>query len=244
MKSQTDARVEWNSRTADLEAVEVESVAFKRLFDHYLPKNPRFRCLEVGAIPGTFLVYLHKRHGYRITGIDFADNESVFHDTMRINGVAQYEFVHGDFLDYHPANTFDVVLSFGFVEHFDDYVTIIQRHCAFVDDDGFVVITMPNFRRLQFVYHALFDRKNLLFHNLDVMDIDVVDTVLSRCGFTKRFAGYEGGLEFWTEERPKNVLVRAIEVVVRSFANKIGPHVPNSSLYSPHLVFIYSRAHT
>jgi trans-aconitate methyltransferase len=237
-----DARAEWNRRTRHLDARKVGRVSFQDIFDRHLPKSPDLTCLEIGAIPGAFLVYLHRHHGYRITGLDFADNERAFHDTMRMNGVTTYEFVRADLLEYRPENKFDVVASFGFVEHFDDFEEILERHCDLVNAGGYLVVTMPNFRRLQFLYHVMFDRKNLEFHNLKAMDVQSVDAVLSRQGFAKLVAGYDGGLELWREERPRNPIVWALEVGVRRVANTIGSRLPNSKFYSPQLVFIYRRA--
>ncbi len=48
------------------------------------------------------------------------------------------------------AGTFDIVISFGFVEHFDDPRPVIKRHIEFCRPGGYVAIVIPN---LQGVYY-------------------------------------------------------------------------------------------
>jgi 2-polyprenyl-3-methyl-5-hydroxy-6-metoxy-1,4-benzoquinol methylase len=238
----TDARTEWTRRTREIEPKRVVRVLFQDLLDRYLPTNPDYTCLEVGALPGDFLVYFHERHSYKVTGVDFADSEQVFHDTMRLNGVSDYEYVNADFLDFRPGRTFDVVASFGFVEHFDDYGAILQRHCDLVGERGYLVVGVPNFRNLQFVYHSVFDRQNLRIHNLAAMDPSTIHAELTQRGFRRLFVGYWGGLELWREPGLESAFLRLADAAVRRVANSIGRHVPNSHLYSPFILFIYCRA--
>src|SRR6266545_6167583 len=96
----TSDREEWNARTSYIKPIEVGGLAYGQVFERFLPHNPKFECIEIGAIPGTFLAYFHKKFGYRVTGLDFADNTKVFYDTMAANGIKDFDFIKADFLTY------------------------------------------------------------------------------------------------------------------------------------------------
>jgi hypothetical protein len=237
----TDPRSEWNRRWSQKRPGPVTEVLFQDLLANYLPKSSELTCLEIGAVPGSFLAYFSVHHGYQIVGLDFADAEHLFHETMRLNGINLYEYINADFVEYSTDRRFDVVTSFGFVEHFDDYSLIVRRHCELVAEGGYVVIGMPNFRYFQFLYHSIFDRDNLDIHNLESMDPAAIHALLVRLGFQRVFSGYWGGLELWVERAPRNVLLRLTERGMRELGNLVGRWLPNSRFYSPYMLMIYRR---
>lgn len=237
----TDDKTEWDQRTSNIEPLKMADIPYQDLFNRLLPHNPKFKCIEIGAIPGSFLVYFYKQFGYHVTGLDFADNDKVFHDTMAANGIKDYDFIHSDFLAYHSDDKYDVVTSFGFVEHFDDYPDVVRRHCQLVKPGGYLVITMPNFRYLQFVYHLLFDRANLDIHNTKVMQPKKLGQIIAAEGFEPLFNGYYGKLQLWRDTALSGLTAR-VERFIRHGLISIGRYLPVSRFYSPSIVLIYHRS--
>jgi len=233
------AQVEWDRRAANSKAARTLDVPFQYQLETYLPHDPQLTCLEIGAIPGRFLAYLAQHHGYRVVGLDFATAEDLFQATMHLNGVTDYEFIYTDFREYRTRRRFDVVTSFGFVEHFDDWEAVVEAQCGLVADSGYVVISVPNFRYIQYAYQRVVDPENLEIHNLACMDQARLDSLLRTLGFEHVFNGFLGGLEFWWEHPPKRVAVRAADLALRKVANYVGRFLPNSRLYSPYLLAIY-----
>ncbi len=234
-----EALEEWNRRTAPLEVSPLDDLPFTDLFDRVLPKGP-LTCLEVGAIPGRFLAYLALHHGYRVTGIDFADNHRVFHDTMAAYGIDGYEFIHGDFFSYDFQKKFDVVASFGFVEHFEDIEDVIARHCDLVAAGGYLVISVPNFRYLRYAYHFVFDRPSLAFHNLHAMDQKLLERIIEGHGFEKKVSTYYGKMMFWRDHHTGPVMEK-IDGVARRLSLWLGKILPVSKVISPFLILVYRR---
>lgn len=118
--------------------------SFDELFRKLLPKG-RLRLLEVGCAPGRFLLYFSEQMGYAVTGIDYSP---VGHQLTRRNlesaGIAG-DVIMGDFFSEPiPGESFDLVFSAGFIEHFRDPVPVVQRMRDLVRPGGQVLATVPN----------------------------------------------------------------------------------------------------
>ena len=237
----TDARSEWNERTSNISVDKVDDIAFSKIFELYLPESKKFSVLEIGSVPGTFLVYFHKKFGYRVNGIDFAENTEVFHETMKKNDIKDYSFINADFFKYKFTRQYDVVSSFGFIEHFDDLDEVLARHEALVRPGGYLVMTLPNFRFLQHVYHYKFDRPNLEIHNLKAMNIGRLKHKLRSLGLKKLHAGYFGNLQVWREDTPLEINQRRKVNSIHTWVGKHGFKMPTFRLYSPYIVLIYRK---
>lgn len=236
------AKDEWNSRNNTLDKPDiVRTVMFADIFKKYLPTSPKLQCIEIGAIPGNFLVYFHKQFKYKITGIDFADNSHIFHETMKKNGIKEYTFIKDDFLNHKFSTRYDVVASFGFIEHFDNTREILSKHVDLVEPGGYLILTLPNFRFLQYFYHSYFDKPNLEIHNLDAMRFGYMKRLLRRLRMKKIYAGYYGNLSVWRQETELELKkLRQINHLHR-FVVKYGDRFPTTRIYSPYIVFIYKK---
>jgi hypothetical protein len=133
-----------------------------------------------------------------------------------------------------------VVTSFGFVEHFNNYEEVIVKHCELVAPNGYLIITMPNFRYMQWLYHWMFDRANLRIHNTDVMNLATLDRIMAAQGLERVFSGYLGGLTLWRESKLRG-LPSWIDGKIRGVARRYGSGLPPNRLYSGYLGMLYQR---
>lgn len=237
----TSAKQEWNERTSLTIAKKYIKPEFDGILKKYLPVSSNMNCLEIGAIPGGFLAYFNKEFKYRIIGIDFANNKKIFEDNMKVNDIKQYKFINKDIMHFYPAEKFDVVSSFGFIEHFDNYEEIIKKHIDLVSDGGYLVISLPNFRNLQYIYRILFDKDNLKIHNLKSMKIKKLKSIIESHGMKKIFAKHLGGVELWYDSPENNKFKDKMRFKIASNINKLKQRVPNSYLYSPMMLLIYKK---
>jgi trans-aconitate methyltransferase len=242
MSYEHGAKAEWNHLSENYKPRELQDsdIPFRELFERYLPTDSTRTCIEIGGVPGNFLWYLNKKFHYAITGLDFNDNEQFFHANMATNGIPEYEFIKADFLEWESTELYDVVTSFGFVEHFNNFDEIIVKHCRLVAPRGFLVITMPNFRYLQWLYHRIFDRRNLKIHNTDVMSPSVLDRIIGEQGLERLFCGYVGNLAVWRESSLHGVPAW-IDAKIRGFARCHGGRFPTNRLYAPYIAGFYRR---
>lgn len=71
-----------------------------------------------------------------------------------------------DIREFSPPTPYDVACSFGLVEHVSDPMSMLSEHNRLLRRGGLMVVIVPNFRNVQFLYHWLFDRLDLLRHDL------------------------------------------------------------------------------
>ncbi len=116
-------------------------------------------CLEIGCYPGKFLAIFGEQ-GYRLNGIDkFEGTDTILKKWLHEKGYAVGEILKEDFLDMKSSlELYDVVCSFGFIEHFENWPEIIKHHTQLVKDRGQVTIEVPNFASpLYFWIYKLFE---------------------------------------------------------------------------------------
>lgn len=156
--------------------------------------------LEIGSFPGAIIPTIARR-GFLVHGVDFnAGNSTDLPRWLKSLGIQVGNFWTADFLEFAKdgSRQFDLVCSFGFIEHFENYEEIIDAHMALVKPEGQLIITTPNFRGwMQYFPHRLFDNQSLQRHYLPSMCPDKWKIQIEKSGFEVNFAGYFGGYRFW-----------------------------------------------
>jgi SAM-dependent methyltransferase len=99
-----------------------------------------------------------------------------------------------DFFDV-PPSSFDLVLSLGFIEHFDDLPRVFARHVAFTAPGGTLAIGVPNYRGLNRRLQQLTDASHLDLHNLDAMRPALYRELAAHHGLSVTFIGHIGGID-------------------------------------------------
>ena len=123
---------------------------------------------------------------------------------MNKYGIKDYKYIKMDFLNYLSTKKYDVVSSFGFIEHFCDTADILLRHLDILRDGGYLVITVPNFKGMQYFYHRLFDWENLRLHNTDnAMSKRFFKSFFEKRGHKIIFLDYYRYSDFWVEKPSK-----------------------------------------
>jgi len=188
----------WTQENPNFEFQRHNGHAIYDLIKKYIPANEHGSCLEIGSFPGPFLSFFGDL-GYTLNGIDFhPKNEIDLPAWLKSEGYKVDEFRTIDFFEYTTIRKFDVVASFGFIEHFQNYKEVILQHADLVDDNGYLIITTPNFRGvLQKWLHKTYDKTNLSLHNLDSMQPQLWASLLAENGFDVKYKGFFGGFQFW-----------------------------------------------
>jgi cyclopropane fatty-acyl-phospholipid synthase-like methyltransferase len=122
--------------------------------------------LELGCGGSRFLPYLAKAFGFRIAGLDYSstgcESARLLLDSEKIDGT----IVQGDLFDPPSAliGQFDVVASFGLVEHFEDTAACLSACAMFLKPGGRIVTMVPNMAGLYGKLYRLYDRKIFDIH--------------------------------------------------------------------------------
>ncbi len=100
-------------------------------------------------------------------------------------------------LAFCEGKKYDLVCSFGFIEHFENYTDIFAKQLQLVKDNGLALIQFPNFYGIvQRFLHYHLDRNNFYNHITQAMNINNYLKIISP-DFTIIFTGYYGNFEFW-----------------------------------------------
>lgn len=185
--------------------------------------------IELGGFPGNFSVYLKKYCNLNVTLIDYIVDPNVVEKLFEINGLKfrDVNLIEADVFSYDPERKYDLVCSFGLIEHFVDLEKILQCHLKFMNLDGILLITLPNFTGVNGFLQYLFDRENLAIHNLKIMDIKLLKSVLIKLGLKKIDVQYYPSTQVWLEGLKYRsfllkILVRVVNKLVFIFSNILG----------------------
>lgn len=220
-----------------------DSYIFDRVMRNYLPIGGTY--FEVGCAPGTTMAYFNRNFGYQVSGIDFSSTNLV-HDTMARYHISDYCVVDGDFLAYSAPDRYDVVGSFGFVEHFKDYVTVIRLQARLVRSGGYMVIEVPNLRFFNWLLYRIFLPETLKMHNLAAMDPDRL-LAAARCegDFRPLYCSYHGTcfLHFDAQNPllSRRPWLRRAVALARTALDRVGFGNIPSRYFSPYILMIARR---
>ena len=143
----------------------------------------------------------------------------------------------------HPP--WDVVASFGVVEHFDDIVPCLDRHIDLVVPGGFIAIVIPNHTGLGGTILRRVDPPRYAMHNL-MSWADLRDGLESTGRVEILEGGYQGRLGFWNTDlyrwaRRLGRLPYAAIKTPLTLLEHAGRIVPNSAYLSPNIAAIARR---
>jgi 2-polyprenyl-3-methyl-5-hydroxy-6-metoxy-1,4-benzoquinol methylase len=173
---------EWRNRKEnDMDFV------FGELFRKYLPHSGG-TFFEVGCAPGRIMCYFHKIMEYQVNGIDYSSIKDI-EDYLINNGIENFKLYDGDFTQTTIEEEYDVVASFGFIEHFVDIQDIIERHKTLVKKNGYLILQVPNLRFFNWLLYRIFNPKLLNIHNLKAMELDTLRRAVGE-GYECLYAGY------------------------------------------------------
>lgn len=129
--------------------------------------------VEIGSAPGQNLIELAKALQVTPFGIEYTEEGvRVNRKLFERNGISPDNVLCEDF--FAPAldgrlGTFDIALSFGFVEHFDDPAAVIRRQIDFCRVGGYPVIVIPNLQGLYYYWNKGFNPRVIETHNTAMM---------------------------------------------------------------------------
>ena len=174
-----------------------DRVLFRDVFSKYCPRGAS--CCELGCYPGNQLMFLAAELNAEISGVDQTEHLERLVRYCRSRDFRIGRIDQGDFFSWSPATLFDFVFSNGLIEHFRNFDEAIARHVALTRPGGHVLISVPHFRRLQYVAHLLCDRRNLALHHMPAMDPCAIAEAIQRAGATVLEARFASTCEFWID---------------------------------------------
>jgi len=196
--------------------------------------------IELGGFPGYYAVFLKKYFKLDVTLLDYFVHPPVTNALLQANQLNETDIhiVETDLFNYTPEQQYDLVLSCGLIEHFNDTADIINRHINFVKPGGTLFITLPNFKALNGWFQKNFDKENYDKHNIDCMDPKLLESICKQAGLKVVQSKYFGHFSLWLEneqQKPAGIrlLKKSIWLAGKIFT-KIFPF--NSRQLSPYII--------
>ena len=147
------------------------------------------RLLEIGCARSQWLPYFNKEFGFEVTGVDYSEVGCEMAQAILEKQGAKGTVCCEDF--FTPSKVlieqFDVVVSFGVLEHFQDTAGCISAFSRFLRPGGIMITSVPNMvsmigylqkiiNRPVFDIHVLLDKNSLCKSHkdagLNILDCD------------------------------------------------------------------------
>lgn len=202
-----------------------DSDPITKLLKKHIPRAKHDQqAFELGCFPGRFLCVLGDL-GYTLNGVDTTSSMHNFEKSLNSLGYKTNLIENKNYTDAQ-INNYDVVASFGFIEHFTNWEEVINSHVLHLASNGYLIITTPNFKGLlQYIYHLVIDKKNLDRHITASMSPKKWKKILTNSGLMVISNGYIG-YGFWDESNRYSLpfrLIRKIATVFFKIVQKICP---------------------
>lgn len=219
---------------------------FHALFHRHLQGRSGQTFLEVGCAQSSWLPYVNRMFGCRVTGIDYSPMGSRMArqllDEEGVQGEVHERDLFADIGDLEQ--TADILFSLGFIEHFEDTVGTLVRMRNLIRPGGIIITVIPNFSgwlgRIQ-------ERVNPEVYRMHiVMDADDLDRVHREAGFRTIEIGYFGSIatEVAKYPAPCQLRLRILRKVLKKITKAcwmifrmIDSH-PESKRFSPYIVYV------
>lgn len=169
------------------------------LLKKYLPKykpskQPTHTICEIGSGEGKLLVKLARMFACAPYGIEYARDVAI---KSRKLGV---QTIIGDAFDKKLTqkyrNFFDIVFSYGFVEHIIPPVKAIELHVDLVKPGGYFVIQIPRFKGFNWWRLRFFRPDLIATHNMTIMEPEIMEKLCSLPNVQKIYCGMYGTYKF------------------------------------------------
>jgi SAM-dependent methyltransferase len=219
------------------------------LYPRHMPR-PGATVVEIGSAPGEHLAKLSQTFGLVPYGIEYSDggvevNRAVFaaHGLPPEN-VVQLDFFSDECLLRYREH-FDVVVSRGFIEHFEDPSRVVDRHLELLKPGGLLIITIPNLRGVNRALTGLFHPELIPMHNLEIMakapflrlfDPAKVRTLV--CAYVGTFSFYLFNVKPGSPKAPLlRACMKAQSILNLLFRVCLGDRGAENRFTSPQLIF-------
>jgi 2-polyprenyl-3-methyl-5-hydroxy-6-metoxy-1,4-benzoquinol methylase len=171
-------------------------------WDEFIKEDSQSKSIiEIGGYPGRYLAYLADKYKLEPTCLDYNSDTTQIERTFAVMNVGTYHLLDKDFTEYQTEVQYDYVISLGFVEHFDDFNAILDKHTAYLKPGGKMLIMIPNKRYLRRFYGYLLDYKNLKAHNLKCMSLKTFQDFGQRNNLKVSCLEYNGGFQFSVHQK-------------------------------------------
>lgn len=106
------------------------------------------KLLEAGCARSVWLPYFAKEYSFDVHGIDYSPAGCMESKKIMEKEGVRAKITNADMFDppEYMKGAFDVVISLGLIEHFQDTVEAVRAHAEFLKPGGILVAKIPNMK--------------------------------------------------------------------------------------------------
>jgi SAM-dependent methyltransferase len=234
----------WQTK-GPLSTVIPERFPLTEILDDVLQRHRVKSSIELGGFPGHYALWLRKYRSVAAELLDFVIDHPQLEALLAANGlpVDAIPTIEADLFKHTPTKRYDLVYSLGLIEHFTDTRAVIEKHLAYLADDGVLLIEIPNFRGLNGLVQKTFDRDIYDGHNIACMDPQFLRKTCEDLGLVVERADYHVRFGVWLEaadEKPRWLrwAVSSVSLAGQA-AFKLIPF--KTAQFSPYIVLVARR---
>ena len=228
----------WESKTGLVFKVS-EQYPFIKLIAQIAQQNQAKTLLEIGGFPGYFSVWTQLNLGLKATLLDYVVHLPILNQLEQANGlpVNTIGVIETDLFTYQSTQKYDLVVSNGLIEHFQNTTEIIQKHAEQLADGGVLLITLPNFKSLNGWFQQQFDPENYAKHHIACMDLALLSNIAQQLGLRNIKVQYNGGFMLWFEnEEQRPFLGKLLKKIIWLPLKIISKFIPENKYLSPYII--------
>ena len=140
-----------------------------------------------------------------MTLLDFYIDKQIVHKMEALNGLKQgtIHLLEQDLFTYSCNEKYDIVFSYGLIEHFQDTGEIVGRHLDLLKPHGTLLIILPNYLGLSGIFQKWIDPKSYATHNLSAMELSRLKQIGRDLGLADAQVAYVGKPHLWVNSTSK-----------------------------------------
>jgi 2-polyprenyl-3-methyl-5-hydroxy-6-metoxy-1,4-benzoquinol methylase len=129
--------------------------------------------LDIGCGSGVYSVEFARRGARKVVGLDFSSAmlEIARQESLRQGTQGRCEFVRVNFLEWQPAEAFDVAIAMGVFDYLPDPLTFLRRMASATSTSGRVIASFPGHsllrKPLRRLRYKLAGKGDVYYYTLD-----------------------------------------------------------------------------
>jgi len=222
-----------------------EGYILSKILKEIVKKNNIKTGIELGGFPGYYAIYLKKYLNIDSTLFDYIIHPGIVEKLINKNSLKSNDInlIEADLFNYETHKKYDLVLSVGLIEHFEDTKNIISKHLNFLNNDGVLFINIPNFRGFNGLIQKIFDPEIYKKHYIPCMDIPYLLKICQELDLKNINIKYYGGFMIWLENyKSKSIFFKLIFKTVWFIFKVFFKIIPiETKLFSPYINIVANK---
>lgn len=226
-----------------------------RFMDQVLASAQKKTILEIGCGSSGWLPYFAQKYNYLVSGLDYSEiGCRLAEENLKILNIEYDEIICEDIYKWKTEKKYDVIFSYGVIEHFEDPESILQIIYNKLNNKGIVITLVPNLQGLNGKLFKRFVKDIYDMHK--VFSKDYLREIHEETGFHNINTEYVGPFFFnsnWEKSQHwlfnektirRKVLLKTINrmnCLIGNFQVKLNME-PANMVLSPYIVSIMKKS--